>query len=243
MRYFNIKVNRLSNYLKAINSFKLSTVFVGKWSRDQRIFRYFMGLFYWYLLANSSVCYGRDFGVVNNLFPIAELHFSQGITKKIAHLSPEQIAKIKKAIQKRAQEIINRPKGNKLPRATKYTRRVFDSSATATDDIVDHKGNVIYPKGAKVDPFHNQYGASSFLTRDWLFFDGDDVEQVKWASKLSGGLILVNGSPVEVSQKLDRHVYFDQMQAYAKRLNLGFLPARLSQVGVGCDLIIEEFVI
>ena len=243
MGYINIKINALHSLSKVRNNFKLSTFSVGKHGVSNNIVKYFMGLVCWYLLAIPFVCYGRDFGVVGNLFPITEVHFSQGIKQNIANLSPEQRAKIEKAMQKRAKKAITHPKGIKLPRANKYSRRVFDSSTRATNDILDHKGNVIHPKGFKVDPFHNQY-ANSFLTRDWLFFDGNDIDQVKWASKLSGGLVLVNGSPFKVAKELDRYVYFDQMQAFVKRLKIKALPCRLSQVGgVGGDLIIEEFVV
>lgn len=244
MQYFDIKVNWLYSHLKVRNNFKLSTFSVDKHGVSINIFKYFMGLIGWYFLVSPIDCYSRDFGVVSNTFAVKEAHFGDQMRQRAARLTPEQRAKIEKGMQKKAQEIINRPKGKKLPRASRYTRRVFDSSVRATDDIFDHEGNIIHPKGFKVDPFHSQYGVSVFLTRDWLFIDGDDAQQVAWASKLSGGLILINGSPVEISNQLDRYVYFDQFGSFVKRLDLRSLPARLSQVGgMGGELIIEEFVI
>ena len=241
MLYFSLKVNTLHVYYKAINNFNLSTFSVGKWSTSIRFYKNFMRLLGWYFLLIPISCYCRDFGVVGDIFPVSEVHFGRDMSRRANPLTPEQQKKIQQEMQKKARETIERPKGYKLPRATEYKKRTYDSSTRISYDIKDHTGRVIYPKGFRADPFNNPYGVSVSLTRDWLFFDGDDPAQVMWASKLSGGLILISGSPVEVSKTLDRYVYFDQAGEYRETLKLRVLPARLSQVDG--QLIIEEFVL
>ncbi|KJV72931.1 conjugal transfer protein TraC [Orientia tsutsugamushi] len=44
-----------------------------------------------------------------------------------------------------------------------------------------------------------------------ILIDGDDEDQVAWAKSRPGKIVLVNGNPIELSNLLGLHVFFDQL--------------------------------
>jgi len=67
--------------------------------------------------------------------------------------------------------------------------------------------------------------------------DGDDSQQVAWAIRQHQAaeslhkpkIILVQGSPFELSKKLNLPIYFDQSGVLVKKLGISCVPARLYQ--------------
>ncbi|WP_443892017.1 conjugal transfer protein TraW [Parasutterella excrementihominis] len=70
------------------------------------------------------------------------------------------------------------------------------------------------------------------LSRSLLFIDGADSESIEVAQKLYQSqkdmrVVLVKGAPAEVSQKLNRRVFFDQGGALVRVFGIEALPALL----------------
>ena len=70
------------------------------------------------------------------------------------------------------------------------------------------------------------------LSRSLLFIDGTDAESLKAAQKLYQSqkdmrVVLVNGAPAEVSEKLNRRVFFDQGGALVRVFEIKAVPALL----------------
>lgn len=70
------------------------------------------------------------------------------------------------------------------------------------------------------------------LSRSLLFIDGTDFESLKAAQKLYQSqkdmrVVLVNGAPAEVSEKLNRRVFFDQGGALVRVFEIKAVPALL----------------
>lgn len=70
------------------------------------------------------------------------------------------------------------------------------------------------------------------LFRSLLFIDGTDAESLEVAQKLyqtqkNMRVVLVNGSPAEVSEKLKRRVFFDQGGALVRVFGIEAVPALL----------------
>ena len=70
------------------------------------------------------------------------------------------------------------------------------------------------------------------LSRSLLFIDGTDAESLDAAQKLYQSqkdmrVVLVNGTPAEVSEKLNRRVFFDQGGALVRVFGIKAVPALL----------------
>ena len=70
------------------------------------------------------------------------------------------------------------------------------------------------------------------LSRSLLFIDGTDFESLKAAQKLYQSqkdmrVVLVNGAPADVSEKLNRRVFFDQGGALVRVFGIEAVPALL----------------
>ena len=75
------------------------------------------------------------------------------------------------------------------------------------------------------------------VTKQMFFFDGRDDRQIAKASELAEkyGItfvpILVAGSWVETSKKMNQAVYFDQQGRLSERLTINSVPALVTQEG------------
>lgn len=70
------------------------------------------------------------------------------------------------------------------------------------------------------------------LSRSLLFIDGTDKESLEAARKLLQSLkniriVLVNGSPAEVSDELNQRIFFDQGGSLVRVFGIEALPALL----------------
>lgn len=186
------------------------------------------------LLATIFTVEAKDFGTYGETFPIQEKSLLGVIMNKLEALSESgKLEEHQKAIVAKTKERFYRPdpvlevKTTTEPRAFTY-----DPSITVPYDLRDHKGQVFHQKGTKVNPLDTNQ-----LRCPLLFVDGDDETQVAWAigqHKASGSahkpkIILVKGAPLEMSDKLQLPIYFDQSGTLVKKLGIAQVPARVSQ--------------
>ena len=68
-----------------------------------------------------------------------------------------------------------------------------------------------------------------------VFLDGDDPEQLAWATRryasTKAKLILVRGAPLELMKARQRRFYFDQGGMLVARIGIRHTPAVVSQSG------------
>lgn len=142
-------------------------------------------------------------------------------------------------LQKKTRGAVERPKPVESITKARATRVFyFDPTYILKEDLKDHLGNSIYAKGTKINPLE-----TVSLSQDLVFFDGDDEEQKKWLlSRIQDSesnvrnnkiekirLILIKGSPLELSKELSFPVYFDQGGYLTKKLGIQHVPAVVTQ--------------
>lgn len=168
-----------------------------------------------------------DLGTYGEVFPIQEedlLNILQERLKK---------ARLGGKITEVFVDSIENPKGNLYPKAKHARSFEFDPSLSLAQDIKDHHGNILLSKGTLVNPLE-----ITSLSKDLLFFDGNDPLQVAWAKQEKGMWILTNGKPLELEEQEATPVYFDQAGYLASKLGIASIPARVSQKDK--KLLIEE---
>ncbi|MBY0281124.1 MAG: type-F conjugative transfer system protein TraW [Alphaproteobacteria bacterium] len=179
----------------------------------------------------------KDFGVVGTTFEIIEENLLEVIENKLKKLNEDgSLQKHQQKIVLETQEKIKRPKPVAGIQHTKETRSfIYDPSLTVPYDLKDHQGKIFHAKGTKVNPLD-----SKSLSKPLVFIDGDDFSQVSWAigQEPYALIILTNGSPFELMEKLDHPIYFDQEGTLTKKLGILQVPARVTQQEK--HLLIEE---
>jgi conjugal transfer pilus assembly protein TraW len=179
----------------------------------------------------------KDYGVVGATFEIIEEDLLEVIGQNLRKLNEDgSLQKHQQKIALEAQEKIKRPKAVAgIKHTTKPRSFIYDPSITVPYDLKDHQGKVFHAKGAKVNPLDYKP-----LTKPLLFIDGDNQPQVEWAmtQPSAAQIILTNGSPFELMEKIDRPVYFDQEGVLVKKLGIQQAPAKVTQQGK--HLLIEE---
>lgn len=170
--------------------------------------------------------YGVDFGVVGKIRPIAEENFIEVLEARAKQMSLEKKIEIQNSLKRKYEGKLKKPKALNLPETFTYSVRYFDPTIEATEEIVDSEGNIIVKKGEKHSPLE-----TNPLSRDILFFDGDDQEQISWAKKREGVWIIVGGSPLDLEDVEGKAVFFDQNGVICKKFNIQSVPSRISQSG------------
>lgn len=185
------------------------------------------------LCACSSAPLARDLGVVGPVYPIAEQDMLQTIEQRLTALEESgELARIEEDAKARYRAYVERPEGVHLPRAKEGRTYYVDPSITVPYDIKDHEGRIIHPAGTTVNPLNY-----ITLSKQLLFFDGDDPVQVEWARAMidSDPLrvkpILTNGPVLALMRDWRLHLYFDQRGQLVERFRIQAVPVTLSQDG------------
>lgn len=185
------------------------------------------------LFACSSVLLARDLGVVGPVYPIAEQDMLQTIEQRLEALAESgELARIEDDAKTRYRAYVERPEGVQLPRATKNRTYYVDPSLTVPYDIKDHEGRIIHPAGTTVNPLDY-----ITLSKQLLFFDGDDPGQVEWARSMIDGdplhikPILTNGPVLALMKKWQVRLYFDQRGQLVERFHIQRVPALVANDG------------
>ena len=188
-----------------------------------------------------SVCfvlpaYARDLGTHGTVFPIAEADPVTCIQTKLKALSESgDLEKHIQSIQETAKASVLHPASvTGITKATKSRIFYYDPTFVVEHDFKDHTGKIFASKGSRLNPLEK-----ISLSSELIFFDGDDPEQVDWvttqltsAPKGSVKLILINGSPLSLSETFGQAVYEDQNGLLTRKLGMTHSPARVSQEGL-----------
>ena len=89
---------------------------------------------------------------------------------------------------------------------------------------------MIVAAGTRVNPLD-----TVLLRVPLVFLDGDDPEQLAWATRryasTKAKLILVRGAPLELMKARQRRFYFDQGGSLVKHFGIRAVPATVEQQG------------
>ena len=186
----------------------------------------------------SSSAEAKDFGVQGHTLEIQEKDLLEHIQETLASMERGgQIRGIQEELQKKTIKRIRAP-GPVLGIKKALKKHIFthDPSIVVPRDIKDHKGTLLHAKGKRVNPLDHH----SFRQR-WFFIEGEDKRQVDWAlgevQKInqagthSTKIILVNGSPFDLSEKHGVRFYFDQLGKITEQLGVKRVPSAAYQCG------------
>lgn len=171
--------------------------------------------------------------VIGTVYPVIEPDMVTWMKEQVSRqLTPERINELKKEQHKATRQYAERPTGTSLPRTQEPATRWFDPSLTVPYDLRDHEGRLIHAAGTTINPLDWRP-----LTRQLLFIDGDDGEQLAWAEAMGAKdstrvkVILVSGPPLELGRKWQQQVYFDQKGLLVAKFDIQHVPAVVRQDG------------
>lgn len=178
----------------------------------------------------ASPLAARDLGNYGEIFAVTEPDFLAALMGRLKAMEADGgLARMEKEMQDKTRGYANRPRSaGTYPRATEARSFDVDLSITVAHDLSDQNGTVFAAAGTVVNPL-----AFSQFDKKILFIDGDDPEQVAWATadgdELGSLIIMVQGAPLELMRKHGRRFWFDQDGIMAAKFHIANLPSRVSR--------------
>ena len=171
----------------------------------------------------------KDYGTHGQVFNIAEECLLEEIMSRL------ELAKENGTLDLLQNEFIEKVKArvfrpSPVPNLTKATINrswTYNPTFTQETDIVDDKGRVIVAAGTSINAL-----AKLKWGEPLILIDGDDQEQVEWASGKTGKIVLTNGAPMLLAKQLKRPVFFDQGGILCRRFKIEATPAMVEQDGL-----------
>lgn len=191
-------------------------------------------------LLTSDFVYAKDFGVLGEVYSIKETDFLEFIKTKLKNMEQDgQLKSMQEKMIATVKQHIDRPTAVAgITRTLEKHQWQFDPTFTVTRDLSDGKGHIFAHAGERYNPLEKLH-----WQQVWIFYDGDDREQVNWVKredkKLSGKdkLILVNGSILTQMKLFKRRIYFDQYGMITTKLGIKHVPAKVQQKGQALEII------
>lgn len=182
------------------------------------------------IFAQQFFCYpivlAGNFGIHGHTFPISE----EDILKVIeARLEKIDLEKLNKELREKTEKYAANPPSVKgIAKANELKVSYYDPTFTNPEDIFDHNGLLIAPKGKRVNPLE-----FVSLTQALIFIDGDDEDQVSYAlTNKDAKIILIKGSPLKLQRAHKRWIYFDQAGVITTKLGITQVPTLVEQEGL-----------
>jgi conjugal transfer pilus assembly protein TraW len=179
----------------------------------------------------SGLVHAKDLGVWGPLFEIKEKDLVAIVEQKLKGMEASgALAYHQNQLLEKTKRVLQAP----LP-VTHLTETVnprtftWDPSITLTQDIKNHRNQVIYAKGTRLNPLE-----TVAFKGQWLFFNGENGQHQAWAKSLyqiGDKLILVRGSPLQLMEDWNLPIFFDQQGVLSRKLGIRHVPARVSQEG------------
>ncbi len=179
-----------------------------------------------------SAVRAADHGQMGETFPIIETDLLATIETRLRSLEANGgIERLQTRMQEQAVASVRRPKPvDGLSPATARREWLFDPSMVIEDDVVDAKGNLIAPRGTRLNPLDHVA-----LGQDLVFVDGTDAAQIDWAtarySAERAKIVFVSGSPFDAMKPRQRRFWFDQGGQLTTRFGIRHTPAVVTGAG------------
>ncbi len=178
--------------------------------------------------------HAEDLGVVGPTYDITERDLIEVMKDKFRRMERTgELARIQEDYKRKVVNSIERPRPVPGIKHAQVARSFYiDPTWTLDRNVVDEKGNIIYPAGTRINPLDYDR-----LTKTLLFIDGSDKKQIAFAkqfiakSKMLVKPILVAGEPMKLMREWKREVFYDQGGALSKRFSITQSPAVVRQEG------------
>ena len=185
----------------------------------------------------------EDLGIFGETFEIQEKDLLEQILFKLRTLQESgQFEREKEKVVRRVKDMILHPtKVEGIDHSQKTREYKFDPTITVKRDLYNHRKLIFAKKGEKFNPLDRLS-----LTKSLLFIDGEEEKQIQWALRKveaneRSKIILINGYPFNLQEKLRRDIFFDQHGILIKKLGIQHVPAIVFQkAGEKVLTIIEE---
>lgn len=145
----------------------------------------------------------KDLAVTGRTYGIAERDALDELEGRVKAVDWQKHLKSIKPANYRPANLIS------LPRAIKTQTFLVDMSYTLENDIVNDKGELIYPKGYMFNPLdYIQY------KRTLVIINGEDPDQIRWfrsselKKRLDVSLFITHGASLELAKKMKRPVFY-----------------------------------
>lgn len=187
-----------------------------------------------FLTVIPGLSLGSDLGVVGPTYEIAERDLIEVMKEKFRRMERTgELAKVQENYKKQVIDAVEKPKPVLGIKNTETARTYFvDPTWTLDRNVVDEKGNLLFPSGTKVNPL--DYAP---MSQQLLFFDQRERAQVAFAKRFieqsSSRVkpILVGGEPLKLMRQWKREVFYDQGGVLSRKFLLKHSPAIVSQDG------------
>lgn len=170
---------------------------------------------------------------VGPVYPIVEPDLIDHITMRLKDMERNgDMDKLKRDFIERSKKNIEEPKGAGLPRTQAARAWLVDPTYVLDRDLEDGRGKVFARAGDRVNPLER----GTKLSKPLLFINADDTAQRDALPSYlqqypAAKLILVQGKWRELSEKINRRVYFDQSQRLIRHFGISAVPAVVVQQG------------
>ncbi|WP_131784016.1 type-F conjugative transfer system protein TraW [Legionella gresilensis] len=194
------------------------------------------------LLQVGQAC-ATSFGVIGEVFPVAEKSFLILIEERLrTSMNSGELASLNERWIQTVARHANRPKPLGLTRIHQSARHYYVPEIKLSQDITNSDGRILYAAGTQV----NALARLPTYEPCWLFFNGDDEAQLRWAATqlkrfAHPKLILTGGSVQAAEKRLQSVIYFDQAGRIVTKLNIAHVPAIVAREGN--QLVIVELAI
>ncbi|NRB10870.1 MAG: hypothetical protein HRU35_04575 [Rickettsiaceae bacterium] len=187
-------------------------------------------------LIYSEVANAKDLGKRARSFEITEQGFVAMMEERLKKVDMKEAQK--KMIEIGKKRVLAPEPVKGIARATKNREFYHDPTYILPEDAKLPCGKILYRAGTAVNPLDEMK-----LERRIFFVDGRDEEQLSWLlgnlreeQETSGAIqdrvILVAGSPVKLSERLKREIYYDQHGGIlTKKWGIKAVPAIVKQDG------------
>lgn len=175
----------------------------------------------------AGAAYASEKGVVipsmGKTYPIAEKDALEEIGQLVQKRGPGLTEDLRKQVAEEFRRYQPEDLAS-LPRAPRSRTRDVDISWVVEHNITDKDGNVLYPKGYKVNPLNHM-----FWPRKLVVVDASDPAQIQWLKQsgllrdMKTTIVISDGSFIESASEFKRRVfYLDKF--LANRFKLEFTP-------------------
>lgn len=174
----------------------------------------------------------RDYGQTGQAFPVIEPDLLSTIEARLKRAEASgELVRTNEMFAKRVEAKVRRPTPVAgISPAIESRDWTYDPTVQLEHDIRDQKGNLIGRAGQRINPL--DFVA---IRQTLVFIDGDNAEQVAWATSrytgLNAKIIFVKGSPIEEMTNRKRRFYFDQEGKLTSRFGIEHTPAVVQQNG------------
>jgi len=191
--------------------------------------RSFVNVWLIFIVLFSTTTYAETVGRV---YPIIEPDFIEEVREKASKVDWTKVFD-RNEFEKKIKNY--QPKNvSRLPRATESRVRLIDMTYTLDRDILDAKGEVLYPAGYQFNPL--EYLPVGPIIPTIVVIDGTDRDQVEWLKNtpyikdLGARILLSDGHYFELSEEFDFQVFY-LMDPVKNRFQLEKVPCVIRRAG------------